>query len=71
MQDGLVIVRDRVPPATAAALYGTSLRWLARHRLRGTGPQWSPIPVAGSRVSYTLASLAEFFEAQMQGESWD
>lgn len=69
--EDLVVVGHRVPPKTAAALLGVSGKWLERHRLRGTGPQWSSIPVAGSRCSYTLAAIAAFEDAHVHGEAWD
>ena len=69
--EDLVIVRDRVPPATAASLCGVSMKWLSRHRERGTGPRWASIPVAGSRISYELADLVAFYEAHVHGERWE
>lgn len=69
--DRMVIIGHRVPPKTAARLLGCSEKTLERYRKCGIGPQWSSIPVAGSRVSYTLEALAAFEEAHTHGESWD
>lgn len=61
---------DRVSEATAAQLLGVSVKWLARRRKIGCGPQWSAIPVAGSRFSYSLQALSQFKSAHTNGEDW-
>ena len=61
---------DRVSETTAACLLGVSLKWLVRMRKRGCGPQWSALPVAGSRISYFLWDLSAFAEAHTSGEAW-
>lgn len=70
-QGDLPIIGERVSETTAAVLLGVSAKWLSRKRKNRCGPQWSTIPVAGSRVSYTLHALAAFADAHTVGEVWE
>ena len=52
----------RVSAKDAATLTGVSLTTLKRLRASGTGPQWRPIPIGGSRISYRIVDLAMWIE---------
>lgn len=71
IESDLPIIGGRVSEATAAQLLGVSVKWLSRKRKYGSGPQWSSIPVAGSRISYELHALSVFADAHTSGEAWE
>lgn len=67
--NGMRVTGDgRIGEADAAALLGWKPKTLADRRTEGRAPQHYRMPVGEARLSYRLHDLAEWIEAQREGE---